>query len=56
MCVRRLSKGTYLWPKAVQNNTMQWQQLNRQEFVNLMENPREYKRKKRKTLRDLLQI
>ena len=53
MCVRRLSKGTYRWPKAVQNNTMQWQQLNRQEFVNLMESPREYKRK---TLRDLLQI
>ena len=53
MCVRRLSKGTYRWPKAGQNNPLEWRQLNRGEFVVLMESPREYKRK---TLRDLLQM
>ena len=53
MCVRRLNKGTYRWPKAGQNNTSEWRLLKRHEFVNLMERPREYQRK---TLRDLLQM
>ena len=51
MCVRRLSKGTYRWPKSEQSHTPEWKQLNRQEFVALMAKPREHKRK---TLRDLL--
>lgn len=53
MCVRRLSKGTYRWPKSKQNTNFTWRRLNRQEFVDLIERPREHKRK---TLLDLLQI
>lgn len=51
MCVRKLSMGTYRWPKSRNGGESTWVLYSREEFLAMLAKPKEYKRK---SLRDLL--